>query len=175
MKKLGGCLKIIGGFVVVLFVLVLIVGGSESGSNKEKTSSSNASQAAQESTEAQAESEEKTEAQAEPEPEPVTYEDVDINTLFDTLSNNPLNAKNTYEDKTVRFSGVLKNIDSSGKYFSLGNEDEWSFTSIQCFIRNDETLNAIAASSMGDTITVCGTITSVGEILGYSMDVDHIE
>ena len=75
----------------------------------------------------------------------------------------------------MRFSGVLKNIDASGDYFALGNGDEWSFDSIQCYIRDDETLNAIASASMGDTITVCGTITSVGEILGYSMDVDYIE
>ncbi len=181
MKKLGGCLKIIGGAVVILLVLGLVFGGSKS--DKEKPVASNASQPAQEQTEGKTEPEKETEEQAEaeteaepePEPEVVSYEDVDINTLFETLSNNPLNAKNTYEGVPVRFSGVLKNIDASGDYFALGNGDEWSFDSIQCYIRDDETLNAIASASMGDTITVCGTITSVGEILGYSMDVDYIE
>ena len=68
MKKLGGCLKIIGGFVVVLFVLGLVLGGT--GSNKEKASPTDAPQAAQESTEAQAEPEKEAEPEQEPEPEP---------------------------------------------------------------------------------------------------------
>ena len=68
MKKLGGCLKIIGGFVVVLFVLGLVLGGT--GSNKEKASSTDAPQAAQESTEAQTEPEKEAETEPEPEPEP---------------------------------------------------------------------------------------------------------
>ncbi|MBR1830515.1 MAG: hypothetical protein IJ781_13650 [Atopobiaceae bacterium] len=174
MKKLGGCLKIIGGVVVVLLVLGLVVGGSNSG-GKNDSSSGAQSQEKQAETQVDSQGEAGEEPEEAPEPEPVTYQDVDINTLFDTLSNNPLNAKNTFECTRVRFSGSLKNIDASGKYFSLGNGDEWSFDSIQCFIQNDDTLNRIASASMGDTITVCGTVTSVGEILGYSVDVDYIE
>ena len=74
MKKLGGCLKIIGGAVVILLVLGLVFGGSKS--DKEKPVASNASQPAQEQTEGKTEPEKETEEQAEaeteaePEPEP---------------------------------------------------------------------------------------------------------
>ncbi|MBR2682134.1 MAG: hypothetical protein IKE22_02590 [Atopobiaceae bacterium] len=167
MKWIGGCLKIVGAVVVALVVLGLVFGGSGSKSDSGKTDTA---ETKQEQTEEAAKQEE-----AAPEPEPVSYQDVDINTLFETLSSNPLNAKNTYEGTPVRFTGVLKNIDASGKYFSLGNGDDYSFERIQCYIKNDDTLNAIASASMGDSITVCGTISSVGEVLGYSMDVDYIE
>ena len=86
-----------------------------------------------------------------------------------------MNAKNTYEGKNVRVSGVLSNIDASGKYFSIENDDEWSFESVTCYIKNDETRERIAGASTGDTLVVCGTITSVGEIMGYSIDVAYVE
>jgi len=185
MKGILGLFKKAAIVLVVLIALGAVFGGG----SDDKGSSSSKSDS--ETTQEQAASEEKDEKSkdkksdkkeqakeekaAEPEPEPVEYQNVDINALFEALSNNPLNAKKTYEGATIRITGVLKNIDASGDYFSLGNGDEWSFDSLMCYIKDDGTLDKIASSSMGDTITVCGTVTSVGEILGYSMDVDYIE
>lgn len=158
----GGCFKIVGGLVVLALVAVIgvaVFGGSDgSGSSGGSGNSGGSSSPA-----------------ATEEAEPIEYQDVDINVLFDTLKSNALNAKNTYEGTPVRVTGVLTNIDASGDYFNIGNGDEYSFDSIQCYIKNDETLDKIAASSKGDTLTVCGTMSSVGEVLGYSMNVDYIE
>lgn len=183
MKGILGLFKKAAIVLVVLIALGAVFGG---GSDDKGSSSSKSDgevtqeQAADEekdekSKDKKSDKEEQAKEEEAAEPEPVEYQNVDINTLFETLSNNPLNAKKTYEGTTIRIAGVLKNIDASGDYFSLGNGDEWSFDSLMCYIKDDETLDKIASSSMGDTITVCGTVTSVGEILGYSMDVDYIE
>lgn len=74
-KLIGGCLKVIGGAVVLLFVVVLAFGcmGSKGGS----TSTASEPEATQEQSaepeakkEPAAEPEQKTEAKPEPEPEP---------------------------------------------------------------------------------------------------------
>jgi hypothetical protein len=46
---------------------------------------------------------------------------------------------------------------------------------VYCSILDDATLDRIASSSIGDTLVVCGTVTDVGEVLGYYVDVDYIE
>ena len=183
MKGILGLVKKLAIVLVVLVVIGAVFGGgsgekASSGSQADKgqvEAAADEGAASEEQDEAEPEADAKAEEQAEPEPEPVEYQDVSLSDLLDTLENNPLNAKKTYEGAYVRFSGVLDNIDASGDYFSLGTGEEWSFDHIQCFIRDDETLDRIAGASMGDTITVCGPITSVGEIMGYSMDVDYIE
>jgi hypothetical protein len=166
-KLFGGCLKVVGGVVVALVVIAIAIGALGSGDDSGSAPSA--------SGQAQVEASADASSEAEAASEPIVFEDVDINTLFETLSNNPLNAKNTYEGATIRFTGYLSNIDASGKYFNVKNGDEWSFESIQCYINDEATLDRIASSAMGDELTICGTVTSVGEVLGYSLDVDHIE
>ena len=170
-----GILGLVKKLAIVLVVLV-VIGAVFGGGSDEKASSGGQADKGQAEATADAGSDEKQEeAEEQAEPEPIEYQDVSLGDLLDTLENNPLNAKKTYEGAYVRFSGVLTNIDASGDYFSLGTGEEWSFDHIQCFIRDDETLDRVAAASMGDSLTVCGQITSVGEIMGYSMDVDHFE
>ena len=87
-----------------------------------------------------------------------------------------MNASDTYKDKYFAVTGRLSNIDSSGKYISLVDiNDELSFNCIQCNIKSDEQLEKVKKMTTGDTVTVRGKITDVGEFLGYTMDIDSID
>ena len=66
-------------------------------------------------------------------------------------------------------------IDSNGKYIGIDSDDEWSFVNIQCFIKNDDQKSQIMDMSSGDEVTIRGKITGVGEVLGYSIDIESIE
>lgn len=96
--------------------------------------------------------------------------------IEDELQSNALNAKNKYEGKTVTITGYLDNIDASGKYINIdAGEDDYTFVNIQCNITNDEQKNRIYDLSKGDKVTVKGKCVSVGEFLGYTIDMDSIK
>lgn len=103
------------------------------------------------------------------------YETVDIKDLLDELDANALRAEQTYNGKYIEVSGKLNNIDSSGDYISICKfNDDWGFDSIHCSITDPSQLDFIARINVGDAVTIRGEITSVGEILGYSMDIHEI-
>lgn len=103
------------------------------------------------------------------------YETVDIKDLLDDLDANALRAEQTYNGKRIEVSGKLNNIDSSGDYISICKfNDDWGFDSIHCSITDPSQLDFIAGINKGDAVTIRGEITSVGEILGYSMDIHEI-
>jgi len=94
--------------------------------------------------------------------------------LVDDLESNAYNAKSTYLNKYVQVKGQVSGIDANGKYFNIDPVgDHWNFTDISCFLAKDK--RSMAASlSKGKEVTVVGTITLVGEILGYSIQVESI-
>ncbi len=187
-KMFGKLIKGIAAVVIALVVLGMVFGGgSSSESKKSDTAKEQAATEAAADTEEKKDDKKKDEAEeaAEEEPEEeaapeeeeevIEYVDVSVDDLTSLLDENPLKAKNTYEGTYIRLTGVLNNIDASGDYFTLNNGDEWSFASVMCYITDDAALDRIANASMGETLTVCGPVTSVGEIMGYQMDVDYIE
>lgn len=89
--------------------------------------------------------------------------------LLTELEGNALAAKNTWDNKLVTITGTLNNIDASGDYFTLRGNSEFSFINVQVFI-DDSFVGAVSAFTKGQTVTVTGEITGVGEILGYSVD-----
>lgn len=95
--------------------------------------------------------------------------------MIDLLEANALNAKNTYEDKRVTVSGFVGSIDASGAYFSLDPEPEAIiFTGVQ--VQIDESFQGqVASFSKGQPVTVTGTITGVGEVLGYQLEAESIQ
>jgi len=93
--------------------------------------------------------------------------------LLSELETNALAAKNTWEDKRVTITGTLSNIDASGDYFTLRGNSEYSFINVQVYI-DDSFIDAVSAFNKGQTVTVTGTISGVGEILGYSVDAESI-
>ena len=106
-----------------------------------------------------------------------TYEVVDLQTMFDELDENALRAENKYQNKNVQFEGKIANFDSDGMYISIEpvGASEWNFTTILCYITGKEQREQLMNLSKGDVVTVKGRIISIGEVLGYSMNIHEIE
>ena len=150
-------------FWILVAVLVLGIGGMAGGSGGSDSSNSTGANDSQ--------AEEKA-----PEEETIEYTEVTTDELSDALESNAMNASDTYKGKYFAVTGRLSNIDSDGSYIALVDvNDEFSFNVIQCYIKNDEQLEKVKTLSTDDVITVKGKITDVGEVLGYSMDIDSIE
>ena len=158
-------------WALIAVVLIIIFASAGSGDDEKTPAQSNGTTvAAQEKTAKEAQTAKTTEAAK-------TYEKHDVTDLFKALEGNAINAKNQFENKDVELTGYISNIDASGDYIGLGaNPDdyEYMFDSVQCYIKSDEQLNKITQRSKGDRITIRGTITSVGEVMGYSMNIDSI-
>lgn len=157
-KKQGGILKWI---IIVILVIAVISSVASGGDEKENgTSSTNQNQ----------ETEKKQEEQ-----KTIEYMSCSVAEMMDTLESNALKAESTYQDQYVEITGRLSNIDSDGKYISLVDQnDEWAILGVQCYLTTDEQKEQVMEMSVDDIVTLRGKVTSVGEVLGYSLDIDSI-
>lgn len=106
----------------------------------------------------------------------IEYTVYSIDEMFSDLRDNALKAKDKYNKQYVQITGELSVIDSDGKYISLlPTEDEFAIIGIQCYIKTEDQKNRVMEMSVGDSVTLKGKIKSVGEVLGYSLDIDEIE
>lgn len=155
-------------------VVILVAGGIASGaadSQQASTSNTTTNAAIASSTSASAESASSNAAEV------VEYTHYNVTELFDALDENALKASNTFKDQYVEIEGYLGTIDSNGKYICVeASSDNYDYflQSVQCYINGQDQLNQIMEMSAGDAIVVRGKITSVGEVLGYSMKIDSI-
>jgi len=100
---------------------------------------------------------------------------VSADEMLDLLDENALKAEKTYNGMYVEVTGVLSNIDSDGKYFSLTrNDGELTFINVMCYM-DKEFVDTVMEFKMDQTVTVIGKIKSVGEVMGYSLDVEEIK
>ncbi len=108
--------------------------------------------------------------------EEITYEFVDLQTMFDELDNNAMKAESNYQNKYVEFQCKICVFDSDGQYISVEpiNASEWSFSSAMCYIKNDAQKSFLMGKNVGDSITIKGKIKSIGEVLGYSIDIKEV-
>lgn len=107
----------------------------------------------------------------------ITYTKYKTHTLFNDLSDNALAAERKHQDEYVEITGYIDTIDSDGKYITIGCNDknyEHSFDSIMCEINSEEQLDVVASAKKGKKVVVKGQITSIGEILGYTVSMDSI-
>ena len=65
-------------------------------------------------------------------------------------------------------------IDSQMSYISISS-GEFDLTNIQCYIQNEDQEEKILEMEQGDEITVKGKCTDVGEVLGYTIDMESVE
>jgi hypothetical protein len=93
--------------------------------------------------------------------------------MIEDLEGNALNAAQTYEGKRVIITGKVGNIDASGDYFSLEGTADFSLTFVQIYI-NDDQVATVSGYTKGQDVTVTGTVTDVGEIIGYSIDAESL-
>ncbi len=106
----------------------------------------------------------------------IEYTHYDVSELVNDLNSNAMKAQSKYKDQYLEITGRLNNIDSDGTYISLEpTNDEWSFYGVQCFINTDEQKNKVMEMTIGDTVTLRGKCTVVGEVLGYSLDITEIK
>lgn len=104
----------------------------------------------------------------------VEYLAVTAKKMIDDLEKNALNAKEQYTGKYVAVTGLISTIDSSGEYITLA-PDEYSFMTIHCSIESKDVLEKVKKVTNNQKITVYGKITSVGEVLGYYLDIHDIK
>lgn len=173
-KKQGGVLK----WVIIAIVAIGIIGaaagsGSSDSDSGTKTAQSNKTSSDQESS-SKSEKESKKEEEEESEA-PIEYISVTATELSDALSNNAMKAQNDYKEKYLEITGKLGNIDSNGKYIGIDSDKDFDFTNIQCYIKSDEQKEVIMNKTTGDTIKVKGYCKDIGEIIGYSIDIESVE
>jgi len=95
--------------------------------------------------------------------------------LVEDLKANALNASETYKGKYVEVTGQLSSIDSSGKYFSLNPMDgSFTMTNVMCNITQEQKATVSKFTSK-QKVTVVGTMTDVGEVMGYTLKVESIK
>ena len=181
-KKQGpGCLTII---LIVIGVLILLgvlgsMGGSKSSSSSSSstTATTAAASSGGEKTTEPAKTEAETTVPETTVPEttaPIEYTSVTVKEMMDDLNGNALKATDKYKDKYLEITGRLNVIDASGSYIALYPE-EFAVTGVRCDITGDAMKAQVANMSKGDTVTLRGKCTSVGEVIGYSLTVDSID
>lgn len=166
-KKQGGVLK----WVIIAIVVIGIIGAAAGGGDDESKEVSSTNSTTQE----QQNNATDTQKKEEETKEEITYTAYTVTQMMDDLKANALKAESTYKDQYVEITGRLSNIDSSGKYISLTPEDdEWAIIGVQCYIKSEEQKEKVMEMSVDDVVTLKGKVKSVGEVMGYSLDIDEI-
>lgn len=157
--------------VLVVLVLLGVIGGAAGSGDKKETSVTQSN----ETGNTKKDEGNTNEKASEPEKE-IVYEEISVGKLMDDLEANALKASETYKGNYYAVTGKLLTIDASGKYISIVDADaDFAFTGVQCYIKTDDVKSVVMDLSSDEIITVRGKMKDVGEILGYSLDIDSIE
>ena len=151
--------------IVVIFIIGAIASGGKSGSTNTNKVANKANSDASEVKDTVAESTAPT----------VEYTSYTVDDLMAQLEGNALKSSNDHKGENVRITGKLGVIDSSGKYITLYPDTDFAIIGVQCYIKNDDTKAKVAELSKDSLVTLTGKITDVGEILGYSLNIDNIK
>lgn len=106
----------------------------------------------------------------------IEYTSYDVTELFDDINNNALDAEKKHQDEYVEITGYLGTIDSDGNYFGIEADPDnydYMFQNVQVTMTDDSQVEYLSGLSKGDQITVRGQITQIGEVLGYTLDMDE--
>ena len=153
---------------IILAVLIVIGAFGSSGGSKSKSDNKSSSVSETASTTNTTATEKKEEK--------IEYTHYDVSEMVDDLNSNAMKAQNKYKGQYIEITGKLAVIDSNGKYISLyGTQDDLSFTGVQCYLKTDEQKEQVMEMSIGDIVTLRGKCKDVGEILGFTLDIDSID
>lgn len=156
-----GCLGVIGIAVVIGLIGSCAGGGTKDQSKATTTTSSSSSSSGA--------------AQAKQK----VYADADINVLIKEAKENAASANQNYKKKDVKIiGGKILNIDSDLKYITVeGTDPNYTMLHVCCDIKSDnkDLKDSILKLKKGENVTVYGTITDVGDLMGYSLKLDKIE
>lgn len=181
-KKQGGKLKWIIIAVLVIGVCGAAAGGGDE-AGRESSSKDVEDTIAKETVTTKEEkdkpkeevTEEDTQKEEVPEEKQVEYIAISADELSSALDSNAMKAQEEYKGKDLAITGKLGTVDSAGSYIAIETNDNWDFTNIQCYLQSEEQKQIIKEMTKGDAITIKGHCTDVGEIMGYSIDIDSIE
>lgn len=167
-QKKSGCLAV-GLAILGMILLISIVCSVMKNFNKPIEGNTTSSS----STASSGKSDKKD---TKPTEKPIKYAKYKVSEMMDDLDNNAMKAEKKYTDKYVEITGKLYNIDSDGKYIDLGpTDDEFAIIGVQCYIKTKDQSNKIMDMKKGQTVTLKGKITEVGEVIGYSLDIKEIK
>ncbi len=150
-------------FWVVIVVVIIAIAAGSSGDGESNTNTDTSG------------TDTSTNQPADNKEEQISYEVVDLQTMIDDLESNAIRAEQNYQNKYVEVTGRIANFDSDGKYISIDPVgSEFNFTSVMCYIKSEDQKSIILNKSKGDTVTIKGKVKSIGEVLGYSIDIKEI-
>lgn len=156
--------------VLIVIVLLAIIGSAAGGSgskSEEQTNSNVSDDASAETT---------TTKQNTSDEAAISYTAVDVSTMMDELKDNAMKAEDKYNGQYLEITGKLSNIDSKGKYIDLvSDSDDFAIMGVQCYIKDDDQKEKVMEMSKDQIVTIKVKIKDVGEVMGYSADIQEIE
>lgn len=157
--KQKGKLGLIIGIVVILLIIGAIASGGGNGGSGTSSSASKEDSKKEEVTE-----------------QAIEYTEYSMTEIMNDLENNAAAANEKYKGQYVILTGELSVIDAQGSYISIKDPDaDFSLSDCKCNIKgNAEVADIVKTLSKGDIISVKGKITDVGELMGYTMDIEEI-
>lgn len=87
------------------------------------------------------------------------YIEITSTELIDAYNENQVKCKQMYDGKTIKVTGTVSSVGTDimgDTYVCLGHDTEFTFVGIQCYAKDNETINQIAELKEGDIITVYG-------------------
>ena len=153
-------------FWVIIVVVVIAVVGSSSSDSDDSAPTDGVSEIADNNS-----STSTTPASVEKQ-----YQEVDLQSMLDELKENALRAENKYQNSYVEFTCKIASFDSDGAYITVEpiGAGMYNFDTVMCYIKNAEQKSFVIEKNVGDQVTIKGKIISIGEVLGYSLNIDSI-
>lgn len=110
-------------------------------------------------------------------PAPREYVAIDANTMMNDLERNAAAAQMKYKGQLICVTGRVGVIDSNGEYILIQSDNEFAITGIICYINSKDKaqMNALMNMQTGQYVRAYGEIKDVGEVIGYSLQVDKFE
>jgi hypothetical protein len=151
--------------ICVFWVIMLVsVGGDDSGDKKEEIRVESQSVIQDEAADERENESEivKNKEETKTKEKPSTseeYIDITSTELIDAYNENQVKCKQMYDGKMITVTGKVDSVgtDIMGTtYVCLGHDTEFTFVGVQCYAKDENTINEIAELKEGDIITVSG-------------------
>lgn len=155
-------LSIVSLFICAFWLILAVSVGKDDSDNKNTTVSVESQSVEQEITEdIEKEIAKKETKEIKKEKQDVSEEYINITSteLIDAYNENQVKCKQNYDGKLIKVTGKVDSVgtDIMGTtYVCLGHDTEFTFVGVQCYAKDNETINQIAELKEGDLITVSG-------------------
>ena len=105
----------------------------------------------------------------------IHYEQVNLQDMLDELDTNALRAEEKYKGKYIEITGEIRNFDSDGKYISIAPCGEGILSErFMCYLTDSYHKAFLLEKNVGDVVTIKGKVSSIGEVIGYHVQIEEI-